>query len=139
FYGGFYPGYGFGFGYGYPGYWGYGSPGYWGYGRPYYGYAPYYYSTPYVDAYGGAVVATTPSTVTESLYRPAAAPAAVTVTLPTSDAQVWFEGVPMRQTGAVRQFTSPPLDPAQSYHYTVRAVWNEGDRTVDQTRTVTVA
>jgi uncharacterized protein (TIGR03000 family) len=150
YHGGYYRGYR-----GYPGYYGYGlglGLGYAlgsGLGYPYYGYgysSPYYgYSYPDY-AYGSTyvypsdqVVVPDSSITTQSLYTPAASnQASVTVVLPTPDAQVFVQGTDMTGQGAVRQFVSPPLEPGQDYAYTVRARWQEGGRTVDQTRTVDV-
>src|SRR5205823_1217563 len=112
------PGYGYGGRYGSfygPGYGAY-SPGY-GYYSPgyaYYGTTPYAYNYPYTYSQGSVATptygytyppATTgPSTVTESLYRPAvpANAARVTVLLPAADAQVWVQGQPMVSAGATR-------------------------------------
>jgi uncharacterized protein (TIGR03000 family) len=53
-------------------------------------------------------------------------------------ADLWFEGVKMPQTGAVREFVSPTLTPGKGYSYEVRARWTEEGRVVDRTRKVRV-
>ncbi len=87
-----------------------------------------------------ASVAVPPDVTTADYYTPSAVDnrAHVEVMLPSSDAQVLFNGSLTRQTGTEREFVSPSLTPGQTYHYTVEARWDEGGRTVDQTRTVTV-
>jgi uncharacterized protein (TIGR03000 family) len=43
-----------------------------------------------------------------------------------ADAEVWFNGVPTKQTGTRREFVTPPLDPGGDYSYRLRVRWNEG-------------
>ena len=38
------------------------------------------------------------------------------------DAELWFDGNKTQQTGATRNFQSPPLDGGKTYHYVVRAL-----------------
>lgn len=54
------------------------------------------------------------------------------------DAEVWFQGVKMSQTGPLRKFVSPALQPGGKYSYEVRVVWTQDGRPVSQTRTVAV-
>ncbi len=54
------------------------------------------------------------------------------------DADVFIEGVKSKQTGAVREFVSPPLQPGLIYQYTVRARWKEKGKPVEQSQQVTV-
>lgn len=54
------------------------------------------------------------------------------------DAEVWLEGAATHQTGPVRRFVSPELEPGSSYGYTVRARWRQGGQVVEQTREVVV-
>jgi len=124
---------------GYPGY-GYGG---WGYGGSYY--SPYYttpsyYSTPiYPDAYAAA-----PGGTYDSFYPSAATTqqpvdnsrAMVRVRVP-GNAQVLINDTPT-QTGPDRTFVSPPLDPNQSYSYTVTAQWMENGQQRRDSRTVRV-
>src|SRR5215472_962600 len=61
--------------------------------------------------------------------------ARVTVRLP-DEARLWFENTPTKSTGAVREFSSPPLTPGMQYAYTVRATWAENGKEVTQMRHV---
>jgi uncharacterized protein (TIGR03000 family) len=166
-YGGYYGrGYGGYYGRGYygygRGYYGYGR-GYYGYGRGYYGYglglgfsdSGYSYGPSYTSASPGYVAGTNVYSAAGEGYSPAADAASpmarvadygmglsdnaahVRLKLP-ADAEVWFAGVRTTQTGAVRDFVSPPLDPAKKFSYQVRARWTTDEQTVDQTRTVVV-
>jgi uncharacterized protein (TIGR03000 family) len=54
----------------------------------------------------------------------------VEVIVPDANAKVWFNGVQATVSGTTRYFNTPELTPATTYSYTVRAVWNDGDRTV---------
>jgi uncharacterized protein (TIGR03000 family) len=54
------------------------------------------------------------------------------------NAQIWFGDRATTQSGANRQFVSPPLTPGQFYVYEIRAQWDEGGRTVERIRRVTV-
>ncbi len=110
------------------------SPYYYGYNRPYY--APYYYgydySTPdyyYPDA----------PEIRQSFYSgPAEQNATVAVTVPTADAQVWFDNAPTTQRGTQRTFHSPPLQSGSNYTYTIKARWTENGQAVEQQRQVQV-
>ncbi len=53
-------------------------------------------------------------------------------------AVVKFEGKATKQTGTERRFVSPPLKSGHEYTYDVRVQWKDGDRTVDQHRSVDV-
>jgi uncharacterized protein (TIGR03000 family) len=81
---------------------------------------------------------------------PAAAPAApvgyssnadntatVQVEVP-ADATLWFDGVQTKQTGAMRTFTTPELESGRSYHYDVKARWEQNGKPVERTRRVEV-
>ena len=63
--------------------------------------------------------------------------AQVEVHLP-ADAELWFEGQKTAQTGAVRTFRSPDLEPNQEYVYNARARWQADGKPVEETRKVTV-
>jgi uncharacterized protein (TIGR03000 family) len=63
--------------------------------------------------------------------------ALVAVRLP-ADAELWFNGVKMPQTGQVRRFQTPPLQPGKEYSYEVRCSWRQDAREVNQTRRVMV-
>jgi uncharacterized protein (TIGR03000 family) len=51
-------------------------------------------------------------------------------------AEVWFDGKTTRQTGTVRHFNSPPLQPGKSYVYELRVRWQQNGKPVEQTRRV---
>jgi uncharacterized protein (TIGR03000 family) len=55
-----------------------------------------------------------------------------------ADAQIWFNDTPTWITGPSRDFISPPVASGRDYWYQIRAIWKEGDRTLDQARTVNV-
>jgi len=72
---------------------------------------------------------------TQSLYTPSGTATRVTVRLP-ADAQLWVDNFQPTLTGAVRVLMTPPLQPGQSYHYTVKARWDDNGRPVLQERVV---
>ena len=55
-----------------------------------------------------------------------------------ASAQVWFEGQKTAQSGTLRRFVSPPLDPGAAYVYTVRVRWQADGRPLNATRDITV-
>jgi uncharacterized protein (TIGR03000 family) len=132
--------------YGYGGYW----PGSYGYS-----YSPYYYSnnvyydtSPYAaDAsyYYGATPAYSGVTSPGYAYGTTApsAPtqdntARVRVVVP-DNARVWFNESATNQSGRVREFESPPLQPGRDYTYEVKAQWRDPDgNVVTRTRHVDV-
>jgi uncharacterized protein (TIGR03000 family) len=60
------------------------------------------------------------------------------VVVPANDAEVWFEGVKMKQTGRDRYYFSPALDPNSRYSYDVRVRWRDKQGEHSQNRRVTV-
>ncbi len=60
------------------------------------------------------------------------------VTVPSADAEVWFQGTKTKLTGTVREFVSPPLAGTGTYTYEVRARWMAGNEPVTRTQTVRV-
>jgi len=54
------------------------------------------------------------------------------------DAEVWFDDTRTAQTGAVRRFISPPLQPGADYKYRIRVWWMDNGHAFANTRTVTV-
>jgi uncharacterized protein (TIGR03000 family) len=158
-------GWGYGYGWPYYGYWGgyYGySPWYWGdyyayspysYNYyPYYSYYPYSYGYPATYAYTPTYVA--PQTVvaapTTSTYQSFYSPATSLTTLssPNSafvrvltapNAQIWFDGVAMNQTGAVRTFETPELQPGQKYRYDVKVRYVDNGVPVERERSISVS
>jgi len=136
-------GYGLGgFGLGGLGY-GLGGYGYGGYGAGYGG--GYYGNTYYGNGYGLSA----PVQGYQSLYPPdtinvpANAPVApntalVTVRVP-DNAQLYFGNTEAAiQSGAMREFVSPPLEPGSNYQYTLRARWMQNGQAVERTKTVNV-
>jgi len=64
-------------------------------------------------------------------------PAEVVVKVP-ADAELWFEGKKVSNTGTSRSFRTPPLEQGHKYSYEVRARWKEGGKPVEKTRKVIV-
>lgn len=65
------------------------------------------------------------------------APAHFDIMVPPS-AEIWFNNDKTSQTGSMRSFVTPALEPDRDFTYTVRAKWNQGGTTVDQTRKLIV-
>jgi len=125
--------------YGNRGYYGYGNSGYYG-GLGYYGNRGYYSSPGYY--YGGTpnyyysdTVTVPPPEYRQAFYSDPNS-AAITVVVPTPDAQVWFDDSATAQRGMQRTFHTPSLQ--QGGTYTIRAVWTENGRTVDRQRQIRV-
>jgi uncharacterized protein (TIGR03000 family) len=152
------------YGYGWPyygywsGYYGY-SPWYWGDSYAYYPYSYYYpgyYSyyptytyptyayTPTYVAPQTVVAAPTSSTyqsfypATTSLTTLSSPNSAVVRVLTAPDAQLWFNGTATAQTGSVRTFETPDLQPAQNYKYDVKVRYTDNDVPVERERTINV-
>jgi len=75
-----------------------------------------------------------------SNYAPVVAPATpgraqIELQVPTN-AKVWFNGSPTKQSGSSRIFVSSPLTKGTKYSYAVRIQWREGDRDVEQNRSI---
>src|SRR5438094_489325 len=51
------------------------------------------------------------------------------VLMPQAEAILTIEGKATAQTGTVRTFKSPPLDPANKYSYTLKVVWEPNNYT----------
>jgi len=130
---------------------GYCPPRY-GYGYPTYGTGFAGYSGYFVGSSDRTVVInnyyTPPAPVVVSPPQPERAPevlppatrngvAQIEVSLP-ADADLFFQGVKMKKTGARRSFVTPPLEAGESYTYQVRAVWKENGREVTQSRGLSV-
>jgi uncharacterized protein (TIGR03000 family) len=150
-YGRGYPGY-YNGGYGYSG-WGY-NPGYYsnwgsypsyGYSYPstsYYSYPNYSYSPTYsTPAYSSAIPAN-PTTTTSFYYSPRDNPAAnlvdkaeIEVRLP-ANAELWLDGAPTTQRGAMRTFETPPLQVGQVFTYEFRARWMQDGQVKEDVRQV---
>jgi uncharacterized protein (TIGR03000 family) len=93
------------------------------------------YGPPTVESYGGRSVL--PEMRNLETLDPSVTDggALITVRVP-ADAEVWFDGDPTKQRGDVREYKTPPLPVGQLYHSEIRARWKEGDRVIDQTRSV---
>ncbi len=145
---------GYGRGYGYGGFYGggfYGDPffygdfGYGGYGygyAPYAPYAPYYYDPYYYGpAYPPAVPMMAPATTGYQAFYPPAPTASPTATINVrvpADAQLWFDSNPTKQSGTMRQFSTPPLEAGKTFTYEIRATWMVDGTPTTQTRQVQV-
>jgi uncharacterized protein (TIGR03000 family) len=142
-YPGYYPGYpgyypGYGYGYGFP--WGslagfalgrasgYGGSGIGSNSSPYY--YPSDSSTSQGQYYGPAPYDSQPP-----LADAASTQARITVLLP-AEAQLLIDAYVSRLTGPARVLMTPPLDPSQTFSYTLVAKWNEDGREVSRTREV---
>jgi uncharacterized protein (TIGR03000 family) len=64
-------------------------------------------------------------------------PTLIQVTVPAG-AEIWFDGAKTSQSGTVRQFLTPPLDPSRHYHYEMRLHWMNGGQPMDETRRLAV-
>jgi len=62
----------------------------------------------------------------------------ITVMLPHSNTEVWFEDTPLPQTGKERTFNTPPLSDNKTHNYTVKARWLDGDKPVEKSLPVSV-
>jgi uncharacterized protein (TIGR03000 family) len=113
YYGGFGRGLWGGYG-GYPGYYGYGS-------------YPYSSYRDYAPDYGYA------QTAPQQSIDPNAALIGVRV---PEHAEIWIDGSKTSQTGSMREFVTPPLDPGQKFNYDVKARWTENGQEVVRERQV---
>ena len=117
------------YGYRYPYWWGLGLgwPSWGGYG---YRSGEYYYPN-YDNGYY-------PDYGYDNTYVSAPVEAArINVEVPP-DATVLVNGVQMSQTGPVRQYVTPPLEPGYQYNYEIRASWMTPSGPVNNARTVWV-
>jgi uncharacterized protein (TIGR03000 family) len=135
-YGGFALGIGLGLGLGYGGY--YGNYGF--YDSPY---AVPYYVPNYAPVPGGPDNAPGVEMPPSSIYvlpipqqASTLGTARFTINVPAT-AKLWVDDLPTSQTGAVREFVTPPaLEPGKTYRYTIRAQWEENGQPVTRERTV---
>ena len=64
--------------------------------------------------------------------------AAMEVRVPAT-AELWFEGDKTSQTGALRHFVSPALQPNKTFNYTIRARWTDSaGKVIDRTKELKV-
>jgi uncharacterized protein (TIGR03000 family) len=89
------------------------------------------YVSPYIARPQAVVVAR----ATNSVSRPDARSALLTVSVP-ADARVYVNGKATSSTGSFRQYTSPGLSQGAAYTYEVRAEATRGGQVVSQTQTV---
>jgi uncharacterized protein (TIGR03000 family) len=61
----------------------------------------------------------------------------ITLQVPAG-AEVWFDGKTTKQTGPIRHFNSPPLQPGKNYVYGIRVRWTKDGKSVEETRRVNV-
>jgi uncharacterized protein (TIGR03000 family) len=98
------------------------------------------------DSYGAAAYAalqqesrtTAPRRVSDQTPIEAAIRTTVHVLLPESDARVFFDDSPTSETGTDRLFTTPALDPAKSYTYTIRATWTTDGQPTSRSKEVKI-
>jgi uncharacterized protein (TIGR03000 family) len=136
-------GFGVGVGFGYP------LGGYGGYGGYYPSYGGYYGNDYPQDYSAGPAASYYVSPATPSVYnvpdqnaRGGAAAAQdpiahIMVKVP-ADAEVWFGSGKTQQTGAQREFVSPPLGTGKDYSYEIKARWTQDGKEVVQTRQIDV-
>lgn len=126
-------------------YWGATRPYAWYENRPYYYggyYAPNRYYEPYTYSYSAPAATVVAPAAYESYYagpqQQASDTARVHVMVPTSDAQVTFDGHQTQQRGMERDFVTSGLQSGSNYSYMVRASWMENGRQVNREQLVQV-
>jgi uncharacterized protein (TIGR03000 family) len=110
---------------------------------PWYDYQPYYgwsFSSGVDNSptYSGPSGSDIPGYTDGSAVEQPDNTAHVTVRLP-ADAEIWFNGTKMTETGPQREFYTPELTPGRRYTYDVRARWKENGHEVTQTQTINVS
>jgi uncharacterized protein (TIGR03000 family) len=50
------------------------------------------------------------------------------------NAEVWIDGNKTFQTGPMREFVTPPLEPGQKFNYDIKARWTENGQEVVRER-----
>ncbi|HYV39425.1 MAG TPA: TIGR03000 domain-containing protein [Gemmataceae bacterium] len=126
----FWPSYGYG-GYAYPYY----AQSYW-YNYSYWYSSPGYFADP-IAGYQRMFVLNMLNNPPPSGEPRADNAAKIEVTLP-KDAELWFDGKKTTQTGGVRHFATPPLNPGQVFYYEISASWLEYGSPVTRTTKVEV-
>jgi uncharacterized protein (TIGR03000 family) len=134
-------GWGGGWGGGYGGY----GPGFFGPRGAWGGYGGYpsFYSSTNVSQ--STTVMVSLNVTQQSFYGPQGGmtlppdkPASIEVKVP-ENAVLWFDGKKTAQTGAVRQFVTPPLTAGAVNSYEIRAIWTDSSGAeVIRTQSVTV-
>jgi uncharacterized protein (TIGR03000 family) len=78
-------------------------------------------------------------TTSQSFYIPETDNRGVFIQMQVPEgARVWFDNTPTMQTGTVRQFLSPPINPGQDYVYQIRVEWPQKGEVMNLNRRVTV-
>jgi uncharacterized protein (TIGR03000 family) len=72
-----------------------------------------------------------------SITRAGDLPATIVVRLP-ADAKLTIDGNPTRATSALRRFITPPLEQGRPFHYTVKAEFSRGGKTVTVRKRIAV-
>jgi uncharacterized protein (TIGR03000 family) len=101
--------------------------GWWGYPGPSFGYS-----------FGGPVrerIIYYPAPPADD--APKAAPVTIDVKLP-AEADLWIEGIKMKQSGELRTFISPKVEPGQRFVYDFRIRFTENGREITKTRTLII-
>jgi uncharacterized protein (TIGR03000 family) len=62
--------------------------------------------------------------------------ARLTITLPTADAKLWIDSYQSQKEGAQRTLITPPLNPGETYSYSLLALWNENGQPISRAREV---
>ena len=89
--------------------------------------ATYYRTQPSDDyEYGSVDTGRSPNSVEIQVRVPA-------------NAEIWFEQEKTSQTGSLRRFLSPPLEPGMEYTYDIRARWrDENGQQLERTRKLSI-
>jgi uncharacterized protein (TIGR03000 family) len=64
--------------------------------------------------------------------------ALVRVSVPNSNANIWFDGSPTQQQGFQRLYVTPPLDRNRNYTYAIKASWMENGQEVSREKQVDI-
>lgn len=111
------------------------------YGAPQYGGSGLYNAPPYYGLpgdYGSNNLTAGPNNGYQANYfAPFNDSATIDVRVPT-DAKVWFDDQPTRQTGELRSFYTPRLSGDTVYYYTVKATWDDNGKPVERTRKIAI-
>jgi uncharacterized protein (TIGR03000 family) len=102
---------------------------------------PVYYFSVYQTSAGPVILTNIPRSSAEEDYAYGASeelpPGAVLMNVRVpANAELWFDDEKTSQTGRLRPFVTPALEPGKDYSYEIRARWTEGGRAVEQTRII---
>jgi uncharacterized protein (TIGR03000 family) len=62
----------------------------------------------------------------------------IRLSLPSADAQVWFENAATQQRGFDRVYISPPIETGKNYTYSIKATWMENGHEMTREKKLTV-